>query len=74
MAEYQPMNAQIVLKKARKLAQKSGLTYQKIGERMSYPKKSARQSVSQFLNSTNPTVAKLIRFAKALGVDVRELL
>ena len=68
------MSAQIVLKKAKKLARQSGLTYQQIGERMGYPAKSARQSVGQFLHSTNPTIVILRRFAKALGVYVRELL
>ena len=68
------MNAQTVLRKAKRLAKKRGLTYQVIGERMSYPKESARKSVSQFLNSTNPTLGMLIRFAKALGVKPGDLL
>jgi len=70
----QPRNAQTVLLKAKRLAKKSGLTYQEIGVRMSYPPESARQSVGQFLNSTNPSVAMLKRFAKALGVKPGELL
>lgn len=68
------MNAQTVLEKAKRLAKKSGLTYQQIGERMGYPPKSARQSVSQFLNSTSPTVEMLLRFAKAMGVKAKDLL
>jgi len=70
----QPRNAQTVLSKAKRLATKSGLTYQQMGVRMGYPKESARQSVGQFLNSTNPSVAMLVKFAKALGVDAKELL
>ena len=68
------MNAQTVLRKARRLAKEKGLTHQVIGERMSYPKRSARKSVSQFLNSTNPTLGMLIRYAKAIGVKPRDLM
>jgi len=68
------MNAQDVLQKAKKLAKKKGLTYQTIGERMGYPEKSARKSVSQFLNGTDPSLGMLIRYAKAIGVKPRDLL
>jgi transcriptional regulator with XRE-family HTH domain len=68
------MNAQTILQKAKRLAKKKGLAHQQIGERMGYPKKSARQSVGQFLNSTNPTLEMLLRFAKAIGVKPRDLL
>jgi transcriptional regulator with XRE-family HTH domain len=68
------MNAKTVLKKARKALKKSGLTYQQVGERMGYPPESARQSVGQFLSGTNPSVKMLLRFAKAVGVDARDLL
>jgi transcriptional regulator with XRE-family HTH domain len=67
------MDAHTVLKKAKRLARTSGLTYQEIGVRMGYPPESARQSVGQFLNSRNPSVAMLIRFAEALGADIRSL-
>jgi len=63
-----------VIPKVRKIVEKSGLTYQEIGVRMLYPKSSARQSVSQFLKGKNPTVAMLQRFAKAMKIDVKELL
>ena len=68
------LTAKIVLERARKLVANSGLTYQQIGERMGYPRESARQSVGQFLRGTNPTVSMLIRFAEAMGVEARELL
>jgi transcriptional regulator with XRE-family HTH domain len=68
------MTEQDVLRKAKKLAKKRGLTYQQIGEAMGCPPESSRQSVSQFLNSKNPTVKMLIRFAKAIGVEPRDLL
>ena len=68
------MNARTVLQKAKQLAQESGLTHQQIGEKMGYPPESARQSTWQFLNGTNPSVAMIVRFAKAIGVNVKELL
>jgi transcriptional regulator with XRE-family HTH domain len=68
------MNVQRVLQKARQLAKESGLTYQQIGELMGYPPESARQSVGQFLNGSNPSVAMLLRFAKAIGAKPRDLL
>ena len=66
-------NVQSVLDTARGLAQDSGLTYQEIGIRMGYPPESARQSVSQFLNGKNPTLAMILRFAEALGIEPKEL-
>jgi transcriptional regulator with XRE-family HTH domain len=68
------MNEQDVLKKARRLVKKTGLTYQQVGERMGYPPESARQSAWRFLNVTNPSVAMLLKFAKAMNIDVKELL
>ncbi len=68
------MDAQNVMAKVRAIAAESGLTQQVIGQKMGYPPKSARQSVSLFLKSTDPTVRVLTKFAKAMGVDVKELL
>jgi len=68
------MDSETVLKNAKKRLSALGLTYQQVGERMGYPPESARQSVSQFLNGTNPTVAMLLRFAEAAGGDPGELL
>jgi len=65
---------QTVLRKAYLLIQESGLNHQQIGERMEYPSNSARQSVGQFLNSTNPSIEMLRRFAEALGVEAGSLL
>ncbi len=67
------MEAQIVLKKAKRLLNEQGLTYQEVGEKMGYPKESACQSVSQFLNGTNPSVAMILRFAEAIGVEAKDL-
>lgn len=61
--------------KVRKLAEKSGKTLDEIGVAMGYPPETARQSVWQWLRKTaDPRVSVLRRFAKAVGIDVKELL
>lgn len=67
------MKTQTVLQKAKRLARKRGLTYEQVGVKMGWPKKSARQSAWQFLNSTNPSLAMLLRFCKATEIDVKDL-
>ena len=62
------------LEKARRAVAESGLTHQQIGERMGCPPESARKTVSRFLRSRNPTLAMLLRLAKALGVEPGDLL
>lgn len=49
--------------------QVDGWTMQTLGEKMGYPSKTARQSVSQFLKSRTPQVAMLRKFARAVGVS-----
>lgn len=68
------MDTKNVMVKVRKMVKESGCTQQAIGEMMGYPAKSARQSVSQFLKSQNPTIDVLVRFADAMEVEVEELL
>ena len=68
------MNVKTILKNARDAVKESGLSYLEIGLRMGHPRASARQSVSQFLRGNNPSVRRLLRFAKALGVDAKDLL
>jgi transcriptional regulator with XRE-family HTH domain len=63
-----------ILAKARRAVARSGLTLQQLGVRMGYPPESARQTVSRFLHSRNPTVAMLRKLAKALGVELGDLL
>ena len=60
--------------KIRAIVTKSGLTQQEVGLRMGYPPESARQSISQFLKGTNPTIDVLVRFADAMGIDMKDLL
>jgi hypothetical protein len=40
---------------------------------MGYPKETARQSAWQFMKTEDPRVSMLKRFAKALGVSVKDL-
>jgi len=68
------MDARNVMPNIRALVAESGLTQQVLGEKMGYPAKSARQSVSQFLKGANPTIEVLMRFCKATGVSVESLL
>ena len=63
-----------VLEKAKRAVSESGLTHEEIGLRMGYSKESARQSVWQFLHGTNPSLAMMCKLAKALGVELGDLL
>jgi transcriptional regulator with XRE-family HTH domain len=61
--------------RARAAFHKSKLTLEQLGERMGYEEKMARIHAWQFLNKTaDPRLSMLRRFAKAVGVDPRELL
>lgn len=63
-----------VMPAVRRYVERSGLTYQEIGERMGYGPASARQAVSQFLRSGDPQISSLRRFAKAMGIRLQTLL
>jgi len=52
----------------------SEMTLGQLGERMGYPPESARQSAYQFMNSGDPQISMLRRFAKAVGVSLARLL
>ncbi len=60
--------------KVRKLVKESGLSQQALGIKMGYPERSAKQSVWSFLQSENPTINVLVKFCKAMGTKVEELL
>lgn len=63
------------MKKAAKLFEKSGKALEELGIAMGYEEGSARRAAWQFLNKTaDPRLSMLIRFAVALGVEVKELL
>jgi hypothetical protein len=63
------------LRKANLLFVKSGRSLDELGLAMGYPKTTARQSVWQFLSkTTDPRLSMLRRFAKAMRIDVKDLL
>lgn len=53
----------------------TGMSLDDFGQRMGYPKLTARKSAWQFLNGTNdPRLSMIEKAAAALGVSVSELL
>jgi transcriptional regulator with XRE-family HTH domain len=69
----QPVDPAII--KARALFEASGKTLDELGLAMGYEGDVARKSAWQFLNKTSdPRASMLRRFAKAIGVQVDELL
>jgi transcriptional regulator with XRE-family HTH domain len=59
---------------ARRLFEASGKTMEEVGVAMGFAPAVARKSVWQLLNKIDdPKLSTLRRFAKAMGVDVREL-
>ncbi len=49
----------------------SGLSLDELGQRMGYPKESARKSAWQFFRSTDPRLSMIEKCAVALGLDVQ---
>lgn len=63
-----------VMAAVRAAHERSGLSLEALGERMGYPKESARKSAWQFLYKTNdPRWSMLQKFAEAVGVSVKSL-
>jgi hypothetical protein len=68
-------DAATVMEKVRLLFAASGKTYDELGLAMGYKVDTARKSAWQFVARTSdPRLSMLQRFAKAMGVDVKELL
>lgn len=64
-----------VMARIRTRFEASGLSLHDLGVKMGYPAESARKSAWQFIAKTDdPRLSMLVRFAKAMGVDVKELL
>ena len=60
---------------ARELFKKAEISLEKLGQDMGYEKQTARKSAWQFLNKTiDPRLSMLRKFAKALGIPVKDLL
>jgi hypothetical protein len=54
--------------------EKSGMTFDVLGQKMGYPPKFARKSAWQFINTTNdPRVSMLRKFAEAMGMTLAAL-
>jgi transcriptional regulator with XRE-family HTH domain len=63
-----------VMKNVRKLFARSGKSLARLGEDMGYTGETARKAAWQFLNKTaDPRLSMLRRFAKAVGVSVKDL-
>ncbi len=61
--------------KARALVAAKKITLQDLGLAMGYPEESARKSAWQLLHMTaDPKVSMLRRFAKAMGIEAKDLL
>jgi transcriptional regulator with XRE-family HTH domain len=72
MAKSAPLS---IMTKVLKLFEKSGKSLDELGLAMGYPPESARKSAWQFLRkTTDPRLSTLERFAKAMGMDVKDLL
>jgi hypothetical protein len=55
--------------------EKSGLSLDALGEKMGYPKASARKSAWQFIYRTNdPRLSMLRKFAQAVGTKLSTLI
>jgi transcriptional regulator with XRE-family HTH domain len=62
-----------VMRKVRGLFEKSGLSLHELGLKMGCAEATARQSVWQFMRTSDPHISLLRRFADALGVPIEEL-
>lgn len=67
-------DADRVMATVRARFEKSGMSLHALGLAMGYDAESARKSAWQFMKTEDPRVSMLVRFAKAMGVDVRDLL
>jgi transcriptional regulator with XRE-family HTH domain len=64
-----------IMKKVLKLFEKSGKSLDQLGIAMGYTGDTARKSAWQFLRKTaDPRLSMLYRFAKAMEIDVKDLL
>lgn len=63
-----------VMNKVRAIVEKREISLQELGEKMNYGKGIARQSAWQFLNTKDPHISMLRRFAKAVEVPLQDLL
>jgi transcriptional regulator with XRE-family HTH domain len=70
----QKQKFEVVMEKARKHFDSSGMSLEQLGRRMGYEEGTARRAAWQFLNKTaDPRLSMLHRFAKAMGMSLEEL-
>jgi transcriptional regulator with XRE-family HTH domain len=63
-----------VMGRARAAFERSGLSLEEVGRQMGYGEETARKSAWQFLNKTrDPRLSMLRKFARAVGVRLRDL-
>jgi hypothetical protein len=63
-----------VMQRVRALFAKSGISLDRLGKEMGHGGATARKAAWQFLNKVaDPRISTVRRFAKAVGVSVREL-
>jgi hypothetical protein len=63
-----------VIKKAAALFDKSGMTLDELGQKMGFAEGVARRAAWQFLNRVDdPRISTLRKFAKAIGVNTKDL-
>lgn len=63
-----------IMEKVRNLFEKSGKTLEDVGLAMGYAEGIARRSAWQFIKkSIDPRISMLCRFAKAMGVELKDL-
>ena len=77
MAKKQLTDLEIVRNKLRQAADDSQMTQQQIGEKMGFGKDDARKAVSRLLNvniSYDPRLSSVLKFAKAIGKELKDLL
>jgi hypothetical protein len=66
--------ADAVMKRVHEVFETSRMTLDELGQKMGYPKETARKSAWQFLRQTNdPRLSMLRKFATAAGVSLRDL-
>lgn len=62
------------MSKVKKKFEDSGLSLEALGQQMGYEEGTARRAAWQFLNrTTDPRLSMLMRFADALGVDLKDI-
>ena len=59
--------------KVRAKIAKEQLSLHELGLRMGYPATTARQSAFQFMKTGDPRISMLRRFAKAMRINVKDL-